>query len=210
VTAAERPIFLEKNTPLPPPLASLGDTEPTHTEDVSGRDYVEGVPQILRMTGVNPPASRLASPTRLAVPGPTQSATTLPEPRAGRLQAAAAPTAPRVPEQRFDEMTTVEDPSADLLRKSVPPGLLAPPLPGAVPGFDEDPLDVEFRLVFQEFLETKQRCGESIDGVTFDRFSVKLKSKRDELMSGHSCKSVKFQVYIKDGKAALKATPVGG
>jgi hypothetical protein len=27
-------------------------------------------------------------------------------------------------------------------------------------------------------------------------------------MGKYNCKSVKFQVYVKDGKAALKATPV--
>ena len=31
---------------------------------------------------------------------------------------------------------------------------------------------------------------------------------RKTVMDKHKCKAVKFQVYVKDGKAALKATPV--
>jgi hypothetical protein len=73
----------------------------------------------------------------------------------------------------------------------------------------EDPLDGEIRTVFNEFLETKQTCGEPTDALTFDKFSAKLRAQRDSLIAKYACKTVKFQVYIKDGKAALKATPVG-
>ena len=43
-----------------------------------------------------------------------------------------------------------------------------------------------------------------------DKFSKKLRKNRKALMDKHGCREVKFQVYIKDGKAALKATPVKG
>jgi hypothetical protein len=72
---------------------------------------------------------------------------------------------------------------------------------------EDHDLDDELRAVFHEFLETKQRLGEPTDGVTFDKFAVKLKANRDQLISRYACKQVKFQVYVKDGKAALKATP---
>ncbi len=54
----------------------------------------------------------------------------------------------------------------------------------------------------------KRRCGESIDNLTYDRFLTKLRANRDALMAKHGCRTVKFQVYVKDGKAALKASPV--
>jgi hypothetical protein len=73
----------------------------------------------------------------------------------------------------------------------------------------EDPLDAEIRGVFTQFLETKQTCGEPTDALTYDKFATKLRAQRDSLMAKYKCASVKFQVYIKDGKAALKATPVG-
>jgi hypothetical protein len=71
-----------------------------------------------------------------------------------------------------------------------------------------DPLEIELRGVFDEFLETKQNCGEPTEGITYDKFAEKLRSNRANLIAKYSCKTVKFQVYIKDGKAALKATPV--
>jgi len=68
--------------------------------------------------------------------------------------------------------------------------------------------DTYYRQVYEEFLQLKRKCGESIDGLTFDKFSQKLKQNRDQLVARYACKAVKFQVYVKDGKAALKATPV--
>ena len=54
----------------------------------------------------------------------------------------------------------------------------------------------------------KKKCGESVAGLTYPKFADKLRKNRDELMSKTVCRSVKFTVYVKDGKAALKATPV--
>lgn len=66
----------------------------------------------------------------------------------------------------------------------------------------------QYRAIFDEFVALKRRCGESTDNLTFDRFLSKLRSNRDALIAKHKCRSVKFQVYVKDGKAALKASPV--
>ncbi|HWM84879.1 MAG TPA: MXAN_5187 family protein [Kofleriaceae bacterium] len=68
--------------------------------------------------------------------------------------------------------------------------------------------DGTYRPIFDEFVALKRRCGESIDNLTFDRFLAKLRSNRDALIAKHGCRTVKFQVYVKDGKAALKASPV--
>ena len=65
-----------------------------------------------------------------------------------------------------------------------------------------------FQRVFEDYFALKQQCGEQTEGLTFEKFAVKLRKNRDELVSKYACRSVKFQVYIKDGKAALKATPV--
>jgi hypothetical protein len=68
--------------------------------------------------------------------------------------------------------------------------------------------EAQFRSIYDEFLSLKKKCGEAVDNLTFDRFLTKLRSNRDALIAKHGCKAVKFQVYIKDGKAALKASPV--
>jgi hypothetical protein len=62
--------------------------------------------------------------------------------------------------------------------------------------------------VFRDFVTTREKCGEPADGLTFERFKAKLLKNRDQLMSKYQCRSVRFQVYVKEGKAALKATPV--
>jgi hypothetical protein len=65
-----------------------------------------------------------------------------------------------------------------------------------------------FRKIHAEFVALKERLGEPVDQLTFDRFEVTLKKNRDALVARYGCKVVQFQVYEKDGKASLKATPV--
>jgi hypothetical protein len=66
----------------------------------------------------------------------------------------------------------------------------------------------EWRAVYQDFVALKQQCGENIDGFTYEKFESTLKKNRDQLMSRHGAKRVKFSVYVKEGKAALKALPL--
>ncbi len=65
-----------------------------------------------------------------------------------------------------------------------------------------------FQEVFRDFIATRERCGEPADGLTFEKFKQKLLKNKDALVAKYSCRTVRFQVYVKDGKAALKATPV--
>ena len=65
-----------------------------------------------------------------------------------------------------------------------------------------------WRQVFSDFLRTRGECGEIATGLTFERFAQKLASNKATLVAKYSCRTVRFQVYVKDGKAALKATPV--
>ena len=65
-----------------------------------------------------------------------------------------------------------------------------------------------FQDVYREFVSTRERCGEPADGLTYDKFAVKLRKNREQLVQKYSCRTVRFQVYVKEGKAALKATPV--
>ena len=62
--------------------------------------------------------------------------------------------------------------------------------------------------MFDEFASTKQQCGESLDGFTFEKFQNTLKKHHDAIVDRHGVKKVKFSVYVKDGKAALKASPI--
>lgn len=104
-----------------------------------------------------------------------------------------------------------------------PRGVVAPPVTAAAPaapklGLDDDILgggsepeatvDPYFKTIYDQFVALKQSCGESTAGLTYQKFSEKLIKNRDDLMAKSGCKEVRFTVYVKDGKAALKATPV--
>ncbi|MBL8957916.1 MAG: hypothetical protein JNK82_44485 [Myxococcaceae bacterium] len=65
-----------------------------------------------------------------------------------------------------------------------------------------------FQETFRDFLATRQKCGEGNDGMTYDKFAAKLRKNKEQLVAKYNCRTVRFQVYVKDGKAALKATPV--
>lgn len=84
-------------------------------------------------------------------------------------------------------------------------GEVAPPQSGGGP--DVTTL-AEWRTVFEDFLATKKTCGENVDGLTFEKFQTTLRKNRDALLQRHGTKRVKFSVYVKEGKAALKATPL--
>ncbi|WP_428267949.1 MXAN_5187 family protein [Haliangium sp.] len=70
------------------------------------------------------------------------------------------------------------------------------------------PIDDSYRDVFEEFLALKRKCGEPTASLTYEKFAGKLRKSRDSLMAKHGCDDVKFQVYVKDGRAALKAKPI--
>ncbi len=62
--------------------------------------------------------------------------------------------------------------------------------------------------MFQDFLKVREQCREPSEGLTYERFRQKLQKNKESLVQKYSCRAVRFQVYVKDGKTALKATPV--
>lgn len=139
------------------------------------------------------------APTGTApAPFPTAAAA---GPAASGATVAATPAAgrgalPKASDEASDEETAIGKPSDELLSAS-----------GAGAAAQADPLQ-EWRVVYEDFLRTKRECGEPTDGLTFEKFQQTLKKNRDALMQRHGCKRVKFSVYVKEGRASLKATPV--
>lgn len=66
----------------------------------------------------------------------------------------------------------------------------------------------EWRAVYEQFVQLKRECGEALDGFTYEKFENTLRKNRDALIARHGASKVRFSVYVKDGKAALKASPV--
>jgi hypothetical protein len=69
-------------------------------------------------------------------------------------------------------------------------------------------VDPYFKQIYDQFVSVKKSCNEPTSGLSYEKFSDKLIKNRDDLMAKTGCREVRFTVYVKDGKAALKATPV--
>jgi hypothetical protein len=134
-------------------------------------------------------------------PGGGHSQTVAASPGANKLAmqatapAFAATPAAKPQGKEEDEQTMVAQPSADLIAATGGHATAADPA-------------AEWHQVYEEFLRTKRECNEPTDGLTFEKFQQTLKKNRDALMQRHGCKRVKFSVYVKEGRASLKATPV--
>lgn len=77
-----------------------------------------------------------------------------------------------------------------------------------VPSAATPPEDPELRAVYRDFLETRETCGESTEGLTWDKFVARLLQTKAQVQKQQNCTEVKYGVYVKDGKAAIKVTPV--
>jgi hypothetical protein len=71
-----------------------------------------------------------------------------------------------------------------------------------------DPEEAHIREVFADYVSARRETGESTASLTLDKFRAKLEANRQQLVSKYQCRTARFSVYIKDGKAAIKATPV--
>lgn len=107
---------------------------------------------------------------------------------------AAPPTPP--PAAPVEDRTVVAQVPQELLSKAAPKVNVA------------EQEQAHYKEVFQDFLRTRQECGEDTSDLTYDRFVAKLMKNRQAIMEKYKCKSVRFQVYVKGSKAALRALPV--
>ncbi len=97
-------------------------------------------------------------------------------------------------------------PSAAPARTATAP-LPAVAEPAAAPEGEGDE-ETDWQKVFDDFVRTRASCGETSAGLTYEKFRLKLGANKAQLMSKYGCRTVRFQVYVKDGKTALRATPV--
>lgn len=64
------------------------------------------------------------------------------------------------------------------------------------------------RPLYEAFRAAKERAGDDVSRLTFERFLTKLDRNRTALMERYSCRDVRFEVNERDGKVTLKATPL--
>ena len=117
-----------------------------------------------------------------------------------------------------DEPTRVEPVSAALIEKLRERDEEVPAQEGSaavtmqdfsLPAAEEsDPDEEHWRETFDRFRELKAQLGEPADRISFERFAAKLKKNRADLVAKHNCKGVRFSVYEKEGKAAIRASAI--
>jgi len=73
---------------------------------------------------------------------------------------------------------------------------------------ESDPDEEHWRETFDRFCELKAQLGEPADRISFEKFAAKLKKNRADLVAKHNCKGVRFSVYEKEGKAAIRASAI--
>jgi hypothetical protein len=200
--------------PLPRPAAPAAPPVAAPAAGPAGAAGAAGAPK----APVRPPPAKQPSLTLVGVapaaPAPTPGATAAvkaPPAAAPKPAAAFSPTAPTPAasnaapfdrsEEDSDEATVVSHVSSEILGQLS--GDRSTDRPPAI--HDET---AEWRRVYDDFLKLKKECGETTDGLNFEKFKSTLRKNRDQLLQRHGCKSVKFSVYMKEGKAALKANPI--
>jgi hypothetical protein len=148
--------------------------------------------------------SNAGNATKLRTPAATVARPAPPLPSGPKLSSGTAAGLSAVrfgpPPLTTPQLTDIDEDEATMVA-SVPPDVMAQ---AGAKASDEN---AEWLTVYQEFIRVKRQCGEPTDGLTFEKFSLTLRKNRDQLVERHKCKRIKFSVYIKEGRASLKATP---
>ena len=68
--------------------------------------------------------------------------------------------------------------------------------------------DAAMRQIFDKYVEARKACGQS-SSMQYDSVRDALRKQVRTMKSRYNCDSVKFRVTVENGKAKLKAVPVG-
>jgi hypothetical protein len=220
------------SSPMMAPPSSPFVPPPVPTQPMASGSSVSRHTPVMNtgLAGFPPPAASPAPPPAHRPPPPVQGRPAPPPPAPHAPpppQPAATPQAP--PPQSGPKPPPGQGGPNPMARPPAPPPAPPPELPpsdedddattvGAVPAELLAQATGEHRAVvddtalwlavYEDFIRTKKQCGEATDGLTYEKFSHTLKKNRDALIQRHGCKRVKFSVYVKEGRASLKATPV--
>jgi hypothetical protein len=64
------------------------------------------------------------------------------------------------------------------------------------------------KRTYDEYVAARKAVGESVEGVTFESFSAKLRLNEANLKKKYSCKAVRFRVQTKGDQVSLKPVPI--
>jgi hypothetical protein len=145
-----------------------------------------------------PPPDAVEPPKRDLPPPP-------PKPGASPPPSAAAPKPPPPPRVKGAAIAATKPAAAEPIGPIATATIRDTVDESAAEAFDEEE---HFKQVYDQYIKTRKECGESVDGIDFDKFLVTVRKNRDQIVAKHNAKAARFTVYVKEGKAALKATPI--
>jgi hypothetical protein len=203
--------------PVPPPAPAISFGLPFSGPPPAGASFQGGMPPTPAAPSPFMAPPMAPNPVKPPLPSGPGGSTQKPPLPAAAMRGGAPGSGPK---------PSLPSVSTLVSARGAPPPL--PKLHGPSGGDDEDattvasiPADVlaqaagsmsdenaDWRVVYEDFIRIKKQCGEPTDGLTFEKFSLTLSKNRDQLVQKHGCKRVKFSVYVKEGRASLKATPM--
>jgi hypothetical protein len=178
------------DSPNPPPARMAPVDEPAKTAAETARPQRSPSSRPKRPSSWPSRAPSTRQPVAAAIRHTDESLTPAPD---------DPPTRPNALLEDYDGF---DEPEENTQVKHVPQSLIEASAP-AVQGEE-----THFREVFDLFVATQKQCGAPVSGLTFDKFVRKLHAARDQVMKRHNASQVRFTVYVKEGRAALKASPV--
>lgn len=66
----------------------------------------------------------------------------------------------------------------------------------------------KFKSVYQQLIEARKACKESVEGMTYEKFTQALAQQTEKVKKDLQCKDIEYKVAVKDGKAKLTLIPV--
>lgn len=119
---------------------------------------------------------------------------------------ATAPTSAVATESSPSSELVVQSLDAIITGSKTNPQLVPPPSLGTAQVQGLSP-EERVKAVFEAFVSMREKCGEQGD-ISFNKFRARLEKSSKMVLEKHKCKDVSFRVYEKNGRAALKATPI--
>jgi len=139
------------------------------------------------------------APQPVALPPPTSPG------GAARMPPPPAPAKPPPAPLKAQPAPNLDEKSVALRLDTL--GSLAKPSNGNA-GYATPDEEAHFREVFSKFVKLREQCGEATSDLTYERFLGTLQKHRDQILQSRpEARGVRFTVYEKEGRAALKAAP---
>ena len=180
------------------PWRRLGDAVNQAIDRVAAKGGGRKAPDLGALVGAPAPNAGLSA---FSLPdAPSSSLVAAPSPVMPPPRVAPPPAKPSMPRAtasgpsmlRDDEVTGVNHTTKGMADKT--------PAPGDVMTDD--------RAVYEAFLLVRAQCGEASDSLSFDAFKRVLAKHRLDIGQRYPGANVAFSVYVKDGRASLRATPI--